>query len=78
MLGRLWLSADDHIEKANQEWRARVSTLVQDLPDRHDLDPALLQEFTGHCVDVRLPLVDLSSGELPQTPMTFMGGPPPQ
>jgi hypothetical protein len=66
------------MEKPNHEWRAGVSTLVHDLPDRHGLDPELLQELTGHRVHVRLPLVDLSPGKLPQASVTFMVGPPPQ
>jgi len=78
VLGRLGLSADDHIEKADQERRARVSTLVHDLPDRHRLDSEFLQELTRHRVDLRLSLLDLPPGELPQASVTFVVGPPPQ
>tara|TARA_B100000678_G_scaffold261336_1_gene242784 strand:+ start:2565 stop:2840 length:276 start_codon:yes stop_codon:yes gene_type:complete len=78
VLGRLGPSTDDHVEKPNQKWRARVSTLVNDLPDRNRLDTEFFDEFTGHRLGLRLSLVDLSPRKLPQASVTFMVGPPPQ
>ena len=76
MLGWLEFSPDAHIEKPNQEWQAGITTLVHDLSDRQCLDPEFLQELTCHRVNLRLALLHLPPGKLPQAPVTLMVGPP--
>lgn len=67
-----------NLDEADQEGIRRIPVLEQHATHRDGFQPQFLGQFTLYRLVVGLPLVDLSSWELPQTTIALVRGSAPQ